>query len=427
MRPTSLAGLLLLVHWSAAAGQTDSIVASRAEYREAVQAYEARDLAAFLTHARLAQALRPKHGGVTYALASAYALNRDTTAALGMLRHFAALGYFADVAADSDFAVLQGSALLGEVLRRLQQNRDPVIRSSVAFTLSQPDLLTEGVAYDPTRRRFFVGSVRHRRVLQVSADGRCSVFAGGTAPLPQAPLGMRIDPSGRSLWVAAAALPQMEGYAAVDSGKSAVLRFDLKSGKLVGEYPASGPGLHGLGDLAISRSGDVYASDSRSPVIYRKAAGSDTLVRWLESPLLGSAQGLVFAPDERRLFVADYSRGLLVVDMATRTISVVPAPDTVVTMGIDGLYYHKGSLIAIQNGVAPHRVVRLRLNRTGDRVLDSEVLERAHPKYQEPTLGTVVDGDLYYVANSQWEQFGEDGSIAHPDALQRPVVLRLPL
>ena len=55
------------------------------------------------------------------------------------------------------------------------------------------------------------------------------------------------------------------------------------------------------------------------------------------------------------------------------------------------------------------------------------MLERAHPRYDEPTLGVVVAGELYYIANSQWERFGQDGTVADSTALQRPVVLRLPL
>lgn len=108
-------------------------------------------------------------------------------------------------------------------------------------------------------------------------------------------------------------------------------------------------------------------------------------------------------------------------------VSVVPAPDTVVTMGIDGLYYQEGSLIGIQNGVTPCRVIRLKLSPEGDRVVGSEPLERAHPRYQEPTLGAMVGGELYYIANSRWQRFGDAGRIANPDSLQLPVVLRLRL
>ena len=114
-------------------------------------------------------------------------------------------------------------------------------------------------------------------------------------------------------------------------------------------------------------------------------------------------------------------------DLAARTIVPVPAADDVTALGIDGLYLVDGSLIAIQNGIAPHRVVRLRLSEAGDRITGSEVLDRAHPRHEEPTLGVVVGRDLYYVANSQYERFGQDGQVAQPDSLQAPVVLRLRL
>jgi sugar lactone lactonase YvrE len=179
--------------------------------------------------------------------------------------------------------------------------------------------------------------------------------------------------------------------------------------------------------VALTASGDVYASDSRSPAIYRVVAGADSLERFLESPLLLSAQGLAFTPDERWLYVADFSRGLVRVNVPARTAELVAAADTVQTLGLDGLYYHGGALIGIQNGVTPHRVTRLELSPDGSRVLGSVPLERGHPRYQEPTLGTLVGRELYYVANSQWELFGEDGRIAEPDSLRQPVVLRLRL
>ncbi len=422
-----LVGLVTLAP-SLLLGQSDPVVESRALYRQAVQAYEAGDYPAFLEHARAAQELRPTHGGVSYALASAYALNGDTANALASLRRFAALGYSADPATDSAFASLRGSGGLTAVERQLARNRAPIVKSSVAFTLPERDLLTEGIAYDPRDAVFYVGSVHRRKIVRMTADGRFSDLVTFGGDSPWAPLGMKVDASRRVLWVAAAALPQSEAYAPADSNRSALVRIDLETGKVTGEFEIPRDGRpHTLGDVALTKAGDVYGTDSRSPAIYRISAGRDSLELFLETPLLLSAQGLVFAPDERRLYVADYSRGVVLVDLAARSATLLPTADTVLALGIDGLYYHAGSLIGIQNGVDPHRVVRLELSRDGARVLRSVAVERAHPRYIEPTLGVLVDRDLYYVANSQWEQFGEDGRVAHPDSLRPPVVLRLRL
>ncbi len=420
--------VLLTALAAPAAAQGDPVADSRAHYREAVRAYEARDYTAFLDHARRAQALRPTHGGVTYALASAYALTGDTAEALASLRRFAAMGYAADVAADSDFAPLRGSAAFTEVEGRLRRNREPLVRGTVAFELPERDLLAEGVAYDPREGTFFVSAVHRRKVVRMTPDGRFSDFAALEGTGDGAPLGLRVDPVRRTLWVAAAALPQMRGYAPADSGRSALLRYDLDTGTLTGRFAVPDDGrAHALGDLVITRGGEVYASDSRAPVIYRLPAGAGTLAPLIESPLLVSAQGLALTPDEASLLVADYSRGIVRVDIRRRAAALLPAPDTVATLGIDGLYYLDGTLVGIQNGVTPHRVVRYRLSPSGDRIEEVEVLERAHPRHDEPTLGVLVGRDLYYVANSQYERFGQDGRVADPERLARPVVLRLRL
>ena len=149
--------------------------------------------------------------------------------------------------------------------------------------------------------------------------------------------------------------------------------------------------------------------------------------RFLTSPLLLSAQGMALTQDERTMYLADYSRGILRIDLTSRVVTLLPTSDSVLALGIDGLYLVAGRLIGIQNGVAPHRVVRLTLSPSGDSIRAGEVLERAHPRYAEPTLGVVVDHDLFYVANSQWERFGEDGHVADSSPLLPPTVLRLRL
>jgi sugar lactone lactonase YvrE len=426
----NIARLLLLAALAptaVAGAQSDPVAESRAHYRAAVQAYKAGDLQAFLEHAREAQALRPAHGGVTYALASAFALIGDTAGAFATLRHFAVLGYSADLAADSDFVRLRGNEQYAELARRLERNGEPVVVSRVAFELPERDLLTEGIAHDARDDVFYVGSVHQSKIFRVTRGGKASEFA---AELPGrwAPLGLRVDRKGGALWVAAAALPHTARYNPADSGRSAILRYDLQSGRLSARYDAPTDGMpHLIGDLIVTRAGDLYATDSRAPVLYRVPARGDSLERFVESPLLLSGQGLALTPDERSLYVADYARGILRVDLRDRNVSLVEAADSVLALGIDGLYFHQGSLVGIQNGVTPHRVARFTLGPTGDRVLRAEVLERAHPRYDEPTLGVLVDGELYYIANAQWERFGEDGRIAKPEALKTPTVLRLRL
>ncbi len=426
LRP-ALAALCILGPIRAAA-QADPVLDSRRAFQEATRAYQAHDYQAFLSHAREAERLRPAHGGAIYNLACAYALTGDTAAALAMLDRFGGLGYVADVAADSDLAALRGTPGLQQVRRRLARNEAPLVRSKVAFTLPETDLLTEGIAYDPREKAFYVGSVHHRKIVRVDRAGRVSDFVTEGRDRLWAPLGMKVDPVRRLLWVAAAAVPQMTGYTPSDSGRSGLFRYDLGSGRLTGRFllaPDAAP--HALGDLTIGHDGAVYASDSRSPTIYRFRAGNDTVERFLTSPLLLSAQGLAQTPDGRTMYVADYSRGILRIDLASRRVALLPTSDDVLALGIDGLYLVDGRLIGIQNGVAPHRVVRLTLSPAGDSVTAGEVLERAHPRYAEPTLGVVVGHDLYYVANSQWERFGEDGHVADSGALLPPTVLRLRL
>jgi hypothetical protein len=424
---TALALTLLAATATRAVAQDDSVLASRAAYQQAVHAYESHDVPGFLRFASEAHRLRPTHGATVYALACAYALAGDTAGALDALRRFAALGYSADVAADSDLVTLRGMPAFDSVRAALGRNAAPLVRGRPAFTLPERDLLTEGIAYDPRGRSFFVGSVHRQKILRVDRRGRVSEFVPPGPALPWAPLGMRVDSTRHVLWVAAAAVRQSAGFDPADSLRSGLFRFDLSTGALTGRFPVPEDGApHALGDLTVTRAGDVYASDSRAPAIYRVRAGADSIERFVTSPLFLSAQGLALDAGEGALYVADYARGILRVDLASREVRLLDTGAGVAALGIDGLYPVAGGLVGIQNGVAPARVVRLRLGARG-RIVGLEVLERARPDYAEPTLGVIVGRELFYVANSQWERFGEDGGIAGAGGLRPPLVVRLRL
>jgi len=80
-------------------------------------------------------------------------------------------------------------------------------------------------------------------------------------------------------------------------------------------------------------------------------------------------------------------------------------------MGIDGLYSYHGALIAIQNGVAPNRVLRIKMTPRWQEVTAVEVLERNHPRFGEPTLGFVRGDAFYFIANAAWPLFGNPENI----------------
>ncbi len=194
----------------------------------------------------------------------------------------------------------------------------------------------------------------------------------------------------------------MAGYLAADSERSGIYAFDLASGRLKSRYllPVSSQG-HLLGDLVVASNGDVYATDSQDPVIWRVLKGSDQVQEFLRHPLFRSLQGPALQPSGRTLYVADYSHGVVAVDLNTREVRALATPPRTTALGIDGLVWYDGGLIGVQNGASPARVVRLALDPGGRRITAIDPLDR-HPMATEPTIGTVWGKSFFYVANSQW-------------------------
>ena len=56
----------------------------------------------------------------------------------------------------------------------------------------------------------------------------------------------------------------------------------------------------------LNSKGDVFASDSITPGIYKLNRESDSLELFLANDAFVNPQGLAFSADEKRLFMADY-------------------------------------------------------------------------------------------------------------------------
>lgn len=394
--------------------------------RQAAADYKAKDFAKFLENMKLASDLRPNHARLLYNLADAYALNGKPDEALAVLERIAAMDLFFAVENDDDFKSLFDLPRFKIIQTKFALNQKAVNRSEKAFTIPQRDLITEGIAYDSASKHFFVSSIHRRKIVSIDANGKVSDFSTEADGLWSVS-GMRVDEKRKLLWVTTTAFPQMQNFQKSDDGKSGVFKYDLRSGKLLKKYLLSNTDAkHALGDLIIAKNGDVFASDSVSPNIYRIANGKDELEIFLTSDNFASLQGLAFSPDEKILFAADYSKGIFRIGMNDKKISQIGVDANTNPIGIDGIYFDRGNLIAIQNGFRPHRVARFFLNKDFSAVTKSETLEANHADFNEPTLGVKVNRDFYYIANSQWALTKEDGTLAE-DKLKEPVILWLKL
>ena len=86
--------------------------------------------------------------------------------------------------------------------------------------------------------------------------------------------------------------------------------------------------------------------------------------------------------------VADL-RGLWTIDLADARVAAVDAPEGTFVGGIDGLYAIGGELLGIQNGLRPHRVVRIALDDAAQRVERVAVVASNLPELAEMTTAAV--------------------------------------
>ena len=286
----------------------------------------------------------------------------------------------------------------------------------VAFRLSDPKLIPEGIAHDPKQERFFIGSVAQKKIVSANRKGEMKNFSRPEDNL-DCVLGLFVDAAHEQLYAVST-----NGFLdeAKKQRRNAVVRYDLKSGLCVNRYDA--PDANQLNDLTVTADGTIYATDSASGTLFRKTPGEKTLTPLGAKSALSGANGITLGADGS-LYVA-ISTGIARVDLSSGAPTRLPQPDTVATGGCDGLYWHKGDLVGIQNVTNPGRVIRIALADHGTRISGVKVLQsHHHPEFTEPTTGATAGDVLYVIANSYVGHFQPNGSLKNPEQLKQTAIV----
>ena len=292
-------------------------------------------------------------------------------------------------------------------------------------TVAEPDLIPEGIAFDPATRTLYLGSIRKRKIVAVSPEGRVRDFVPPARDGLWSVLGMKVDPERRTLLACSEVDgPGMEGFVPADLGKSGVFELDLATGKTLHVYRAPA-GRHLFNDLAFTH-GAIWVTDSEEGSVWRIDRRSGRVERYAPAGRLVYPNGIAIDPKERALFVAD-ERTIYVVDLVAKSRRELGHSPGTRLGEADGLYFDRGALLAIQNGHAPIRVARFSLSSGLDRITGEMTLAEDDPRLPEPTTGAVAGDVMYLVGDSQLRAIGKDGTLWPREKLAPVRIYEMPL
>lgn len=390
----------------------------------AAAARKAGDWKRYRDHIVILDSILNGHPNVRVVNARIHAHLGDTATAYASLRNFAAMGLIRPIEADTDLVALRGTPAWTDLVARIKANGNSVGTMKSAFTLPDSEFVAEDIAYDPLGRRFFVTSVRRSTIVAVTQDGVISTFARAIAP-GWGMLAVVVDRPRNTLWASAEALPMSAGYDSTQQGRSTVLRYDLTSGALLERYdlPLGAPTQ--AGDMTVDSNGDVIVADSRSGAVYVIPRGKK-LELLIPAGELRSPQGPAVSGGGKYFYLADYARGIARVERSTGRIAWLAHSRDIALNGIDGLTMAgPRTLIAVQNGTNPNRILKVTLDDDGTSVTSATVVAQNTSSINEPTHGTFVGSDYYFIANGGYGTFDDNGNIRKGARAVPPVVMRL--
>jgi tetratricopeptide (TPR) repeat protein len=391
-------------------------------YKQATEARKAGDHARFYEMIVKANELHPYNQSILYQRGIAASLTNRKEEAIQYLHDAILVNAFYKLDID-ELKGLNQEKEFEKVVALQKELQHTIVQSDTAFVAKDRTLHVETVIAGEKPGEFYLSSIHKRKIVKVDNHSKVSDFTKSGQDGLTSVLGLKVNPAKKILWACSSPMPEMENYDTLS--QSFVFKYDLKTGKLLARYaPGSSFKKSVFGDLILNKAGEALISDSQNNTIFKVNETSQTLDVFFTSNEFWNIQGITYSADEKYLFISDYIKGIYRLDTGTNQLTLLTKNVEASLKAIDGLLWYDNSLVTIQNGVQPMRVTRYYLNSSLDAITRFEILDRAHPAFNEPTNGCIVNNTLYYVANSQWAGYDDNHQLKKEDELQDIVILK---
>jgi sugar lactone lactonase YvrE len=265
------------------------------------------------------------------------------------------------------------------------------------YILPGDEVFPEGIAFEQSTGYFYVSSTTDGTVFRGTLDDEMTeVFLPGGQDGRTTATGLEVDDNGR-LFVAG-------------GGTGKMFVYSTETGGLIASFDNNQADTF-INDVAVSRNGDAYFTDSRTPILYRvttNGQGDLVLEEWLDftgTPIVYQSgfnlNGIEVTPDDRYLITVQSNVGKIFrIDLATQEVTEISVPGANFTAG-DGLLIRGHTLYVMRNQF--EQIVEVRLS--GDFSSGTLVSTTTDPSFQFPTTFTQAHG-RFLVVNSQFDRRG---------------------
>lgn len=261
------------------------------------------------------------------------------------------------------------------------------------------DLLPEGIAIDAASKKLFLNSLFHSKIVTCGLDGTAPKdFIKSKEFGYLSGFGMTVK--GDTLYALGNSLPKKDN-------QSVLLLLNTKTGQLFDAYTLNVDAFSFLNDLAVSKTHNVYVTDSESNKIYTIDKTTKKFAVYLDTSLVAHSNGIAISDDNQQLYIAS-SNGIVIVDIRTKAILNVLNKDF---SGIDGLKCYQNTLIGIVNqskDMSKNGIFRYYFNSDNTSVVRKEKIVPFEKSFNIPTTFDIVGNYLYFITNTQIDNINEE-------------------